>query len=394
MTQRERILAIAVGGMLVMLAFWWGFDKYRTAIKQRTNKLATLDQDQMKLREQILQGHLADRQMTEYMLRSLPGNAERARSVYQQWLLETGLKHKIDDLNVDPTTAMPVGDLYQRLSFRVSGKGSMPDLSHLLYDFYSKDYLHLIRELTIRKVKNQEDLTIEMSIDAIALLETASDAKPPEGSSWRVRGDVAAYRDPIMNRNFFEPPNGAPLFGGSSEVEAIVGRDSPIPLAAKDPEGDQVVYEFVEPPPSFVRLDSRSGTLHVNSDQLREFTLQVRATDDGYPTRSTELELKVSVVQPPAPPPAEPPKLAFDDSTQTVLTGLVHGRDDWTAWMHVRTKDTTLKLRVGDQFEIGSLKGKVIEVAPKFVELEIEGRRFTLKPNGILKEAADRAQED
>jgi hypothetical protein len=120
----------------------------------------------------------------------------------------------------------------------------------------------------------------------------------------------------------------------------------------------------------------------------------VRATDNGYPTRSTDQELKIKVVPPPPPPPAEPPKLAFDDSTQTVLTGLVHGRNDWTAWMHVRTKNQTLKLRVGDQFEIGSLKGKVIEVTPRFVELEIDDRRFTLKPNGILKEAADRAQED
>ena len=394
MTQRERILAIGVGGLLVMVALWWGLGKYRTAIQQRTNQLAALDTDQQQLREQIMQGHLADRQMTEYRLRSLPGDQERARSVYQQWLLTTGTKNNISGLNVDPTTAMPVGDLYHRLSFRVSGKGSMPDVTALLHDFYAKDYLHAIRELTVRKIKNQEDLSIEMSIDAIAIADTPADAQPPEGASWRVSGDLATYRDPIMNRNFFEPPNGAPSFGGSGTVEAIVGRDSPIPLAARDPEGDTVVYEFVEQPPPYVTLDRNSGTLHVKSDEPREFTLLVRAIDNGYPTRSTEQELTVKVVEPPAPPPAEPPKLAFDDATQTVLTGLVHGRNDWTAWMHVRTKDKTLKLRVDDQFEIGSLKGKVIEVTPKFVVLEIEDRRFTLKPNGILKEAADRAQED
>jgi hypothetical protein len=56
--------------------------------------------------------------------------------------------------------------------------------------------------------------------------------------------------------------------------------------------------------------------------------------------------------------------------------------------MHVRTRDMTLKLRVGDAFEIGSLKGKVVEVTPRKVILETEGRQFELRPSGNLSEAA------
>jgi len=197
-----------------------------------------------------------------------------------------------------------------------------------------------------------------------------------------------------MNRNFFEPPNGAPQYTGRPEIEAIVARDSPVPLTFKDPEGHQIRYEFVETPPEFVRLDEPSGTLHIKSDEKREFQIQVRAIDDGYPRRTTEQTLTVKVVDPPPPPVAPPPKLAFDDATQTVLTALVQGRDEWTAWMHVRTRDTTLRLKVGDGFEIGSLKGKVVDVTPRYVTLEIDGRRFTLKPSGNLSEAAKRAEED
>ena len=137
-----------------------------------------------------------------------------------------------------------------------------------------------------------------------------------------------------------------------------------------------------------------SGTLRINSDQKQEFDLQVRARDAGFPRRTTEQTLKVRVVDPPPPPPEPAAKLAFDDATQTVLTALVQGRDEWTAWMHVRTRDKTLRLKVGDGFEIGSLKGQVIEVTPRFVMLEIDGRRFTLKPAGNLKEAAKRAEDD
>jgi hypothetical protein len=119
----------------------------------------------------------------------------------------------------------------------------------------------------------------------------------------------------------------------------------------------------------------------------------VRAIDSGYPSRSTEQRLTVRVVDPPPPPPEPEPKLAFDDSTQTVLTALVQGRNESTAWLNVRTKATTLKLRPGDQFEIGSLKGSVVEATPQFVTLEVEGRRFTLEPGDNLSEAAKRSEE-
>lgn len=141
-------------------------------------------------------------------------------------------------------------------------------------------------------------------------------------------------------------------------------------------------------------MDERSGTLRVKSDEKQEFQIRVKATDNGYPSRTSEQDLTVKVVDPPPPPTLEPPKLKFDDAKQTVLTALVHGRNEWTAWMHVRTRDKTLRLKVGDGFEIGSLKGDVIEVTPRYVMLEIEGRRFTLKPAGNLSEAAQRAEED
>ena len=64
-------------------------------------------------------------------------------------------------------------------------------------------------------------------------------------------------------------------------------------------------------------------------------------------------------------------------------------------WAVTRRAAVGGKLRVGDEFEIGSVKGKVVSVGPKYIELEMEeDRRFTLKPAGVLREAADRAMED
>ncbi len=253
--------------------------------------------------------------------------------------------------------------------------------------------MHRIRDLSLRPTR-EGDFDVELTIDAIALLSAPDDLPLREETSWRVASDVNEYRDPILNRNLYKPPNEPPKYSGRPVIEVVVGRETPVPLTYKDPEGHTITYAFAEPPPANFTLDERSGTLRVKSDEKKEFQIRVKATDNGYPSRTSEQDLTVKVVDPPPPPTPEPPKLEFDDAKQTVLTALVQGRNEWTAWMHVRTRDKTLRLKVGDGFEIGSLKGEVIEVTPRYVMLEIEGRRFTLKPAGNLSEAAKRAEED
>ncbi|QDT03270.1 hypothetical protein K227x_16520 [Rubripirellula lacrimiformis] len=393
MTQRERYLAILVGGLLVVGGVWWGFDKYRSAVKKRTNEITRLEQEQQRLTEQTLQGEYANRQMGEYMIRSLPGNLELAQGKYQQWLIGIVQDNNLIYPSVDPTPARPIGGMYHQLGFRVSGTTDIPNLIGLLHSFYAKDYLHRIRELAVRPSR-QGGFTVEMTIDAAALMAVPNELIEPVDASWRVDGSLAAYRDPILDRNFFAPPNEAPRYQGNDVIEAIVGRETPSPLTFKDTEGNKLTYELVEGPTEFVSLSGETGTLKINSPTKQEFPITVRATDNGYPARTSEQKLLVKVVDPPPPPKSAPEKPKFDDSTQTVLTALVQGRDEWMAWMHVRTRDQTLRLRVGDAFEIGTLKGEVVEVTPKFVMLEIDGRRFSLKPAGNLSEAAKVAEPE
>jgi hypothetical protein len=391
MTDRERFLSILVAGVLGIACVWWAFGKYNAAVTIRNNQITQLQQEQQRLNEQRLQGEYANRQMGEYMIRSLPGNPERAQSQYQQWLLDTVHANKLSKIQVDANSSRTIGGLYQLLDFRVRGNSDAPGLIRFLHEFYSKDYLHRIRDFSVRRTRDG-DFQAELSIDAIAMLAAPEDLPSRDEPSWRVDGDVSAYLDPIMNRNLYEPPNQSPGYAGPPVLEAIAGRESPSPLSFNDPEGHPLKFELVEGPQEFVRLDPASGTLRVTSDQTREFQVAVRATDGGYPPKSAEQKLTVRVVDPPAPEPEPPPKLAFDDATQTVLTALVQGRDEWTAWMHVRTRDQTLKLRVGDSFEIGSLKGKVVEVTPRFVMLEIDGKQFELRPSGNLSDAAKSAE--
>ena len=387
MNERERFLSILVAGLLVATGVWWGFGKYNKAIGSRQNQIDQLVTAQAKLNEKRLQGEFANRQMGEYVLRSLPGDPEQAQSQYQQWLLDLVHDSDLTETLVDANSSRKIGDLYQLLDFRVRGNSDVPGVLKLMYSFYSKDYLHRIRDVSLRK-NRQGGFQLEMSIDAIALLGAPNELPTREDISWRIDGDLASYLDPIMNRNLYEPPNQAPKFGGRSELEAIVGRDTPTPLAFNDPDGHGMRYELVDGPYEFVSIDSRSGTLRIRSDETTEFDVTVRATDDGYPNRSSEQRLVVKVLDPPPPEPEPEPPVGFDDASQTVLTALVQGRNEWTAWLHVRTKDETIKLRIGDAFEIGTVAGSVVSVNARSVILDVAGNELELQPSGNLLEAA------
>ena len=392
MNEREKNLVKIIGAILVMYLLWAGYGRYQSAVSQRTRLISQLTSRQKELSEKINMGAVADGTFGEYRARSLPSNVEAADSQYRKWLLALVHGREMDNVDVSKATSRTISGIYQKFDFGIKGSMDLPALIGMMHDFYAKDYLHRIRELSISPRKG--GFTVSMKVDAIGLANAPNDLPERPEPSYRVDADAQAYIDAIMNRNLYEPPNQAPRYSGGRSIEAIVGRDSPTPLTFKDPEGHDVRFELAEEPPEFVRLDSRSGTLRVKSDVTQEFELLVRAIDSGYPPQTTEQTITVRVVDPPPPPVAPPAEPSFDDASQTVLTALLQVRGDWTAWMHVRTRDETLKLKIGDTFEIGTLKGTIFDVTPRYATLEIDGRRFELRPSGNLGVAAKRAELD
>src|SRR6056297_2158367 len=393
MTQREKILSILIGSLIGIVGLQWMFNKYRDAKLAKTNQIASLQEKSNDLNMKLLQGAMAERQMGEYRVRSLPGDPENAVAAYNSWLMEWVKEAGLVNPEVRVTGSTPNRELYRQYRFTVAGTASLPEAIELLHAFYLKDYMHRISGVTI-KPDSKGDLKLDMRIDALGLNTVPADVPPPASESWRVDSSLVAYQEAILNRNFFEPPNKAPEFRGSPQVEAIVGSRSPATLQFEDAENHPIRYEIAGKVPEFVELDGDSGTLQMEPKQTGEFEILVRAIDAGYPSRTTEQLVKVKVGDPPVVV-EEEPEPEFDHARQTVLTALLTGGDDWEAWMNVRTSGKTLKLREGDRFEIGTVKGKVVEVTPKFVVIEVDDRRFTLSPNDAsLSEAAKRAVED
>lgn len=389
MNSRERVLAILVGALFIIGGGQWAFNKYKDALKFKKNQFESLQSRQMQLSEKRNLGAFADRQMGDYLVRSVSSNTETARSDYQAWLFEVIEQNKIRSAKVTAGRVQPVGDLYQVLTFTIDGLADMPSILGFVHEIQAKDFLHRMRVVDVRPAKSGEGFNLKVTIDVASLNDAPEKAIEPGETSWRVESDLAVYADPILNRNLFEPPNKAPSFSGSKTLTATKGRREAFPLVFKDPDGHKVQFELVDPPEN-VSIDKTSGTLRVDYDELKEFDVVVRAVDSGYPKQSAQETLLVKVVNAPDPPKEEPPvvELKFDDAKQTYLTGLVTSGDDWMAWMNVRTRGKTLKLRQGDEFEIGSVKGVVKTINADEVTIQVGEREISLTTNKVALKAA------
>lgn len=419
MNQRERYLSIGIGGLFLVLGSNWAFNQYRAAIKFRQGRVSALTSEAGDLQAKLLAGAEAERQLGEYKARSLSSDSEVAKSSYQAWLLSTVGGLGVADAVVDPISSGPVDDLYTQFGFRVSGKTDLKGVVDLVYAIQARDQLHRIREISFAPVRqtlrqaagnaeaDSNTLSLVLMIDAIGLNIAESVPTPPsEKPSWRITRSLDASREAILNRNLFQPPNQSPLFEGDVQIVAFRGTANELPLKFTDPENHNVSVNIQGDLPEWVRWDAESAKLvvtppadaddtdadegsEVQAKTIEQFEVQATATDDGYPHRQTTQSLVIKTQPPPTPPEAPKAAMGFDDATQTFLTALVQGGDDWTAWMNVRTRGKTLKLKIGDEFEIGSISGKVTGVTARLVTLEINGKTYELRPSGKLSDVLE-----
>jgi hypothetical protein len=102
------------------------------------------------------------------------------------------------------------------------------------------------------------------------------------------------------------------------------------------------------------------------------------------------------VIDPPPPPAPKVEEPKFDPATQSRVSAVLGGRKGPEAWIRSMTDGKTFELAVGDDFELGTIKAKVVSINLKesFVELETDGRRWTVGMDSTLTEAFAKSQVD
>ena len=396
MTDREKKLAIVVGvlavtvvGYLVYSAWSSRIETLKTSAFNLSNTIS--DQD-----TEIIKGDRAFQTIKDFRRRSLPANAEVARSQYKAWLLDLAEKQiKFDEPVVAPGTITRGGTIsrgvdvpYKRLTLTVSGKGTLQQLTEFLHAFYGTDLTHQIRSMDIKPIDESRQLEIFLGVEALVVDKADSvDTLSPQPSSLADEKPLDTYLAAILNRNLFGPANRPPEIDSIRSQRSHVGETVSVSLEAEDEDPlDKITFRLADGSPEGASLSG--DKLRFRSGEVGEYEITVIATDDGLPPKSAQTTFSVKVSEKPAvavrpDPPAPKPKPYFEDAEFAFVTAIIEVNGQRELWLNVRTSGETMKLSEGDRFTVKRMKGIVSRIGEKDVDVTAAGesRRFGLGEN-------------
>lgn len=390
MTPRERTLAIAVGAIVVLLGAWFIQQGISSRFRDRRALIENLEGDIAKQRLEALQSAAASRKRNEYEARSLPSQSDLARSLYQRWLLEQVQEADIEKPLVSSVASRDEGGALTRHQFNISGRARLNELVKLLYALQRVDTLHRISRLSIRRVQESKDLDIQISMEALALKTAPVNGKLPLQPSPRLANtQLVDFLRPIEERNLFGPQNQPPQMAAASPT-LVTNKSADFAVKASDPDPlDKVTYRLTKSTAADALLDAETGKLRWTPKKPGKYEFTVEAIDDGTPSKSTQRTFTVAVNDPPPPEPpkVEPKTLAFDAAKFTVLTAVLEVSGETEVWLLIRPQGKTLKLRTGDEFEIGSVKGEVVAIGQNDFSFKMDGELRSLGKGDTLDQA-------
>lgn len=241
MTQREKILAGAVAGTVVLWGAMRGLDKYRAAVdanESKASKAATaLDDAEFA----VDRGERAKQRLIDWSKRALPTDRDVAKSLYQDWvrtqLSSSGLTvEQLSDKSFQRRETH-----YGELSLEARATGTLEQLTDFLFKFYSAPHLHRISAATITPAENGSKLTAVLSIDALILRDSTRTKELATGEGPKLAHTVDEFKTSLNGRNMF-----APQTPGADPNAALAG--AKFATAVSDGDGGYHMWILTENP--------------------------------------------------------------------------------------------------------------------------------------------------
>lgn len=387
MTDRERFLVMVICAVGLVALSFAGLQKVSGMFRHRKARIDALTTDIGKLKLKIRQGQQATSEMNEWEEQALSSDPEEAASRYKSWLTEWVHNHDVVDPEVKVEAARNNRDFYTVHPFTVSGRTDLRQLTTMMHKFYAARQLHRIRGLTVTPV-GEKELDVYLSIDALAL-PAAVDREEIVIDEERLAalGSLEDFEGPIFKRNLFSPENNSPRLSLRSSYRIEQGKKFTLEAKADDKDDiDKLTYNADIEELSGARF--RRGTLEWTPRELGEYSAVIEVEDDGIPTELDRKEIKFTVVEAREPPPPKP-QIRFDFAEYTQFNAVIIKDDVPTAWLWVRPTDEMLKVQEGDSFEIGDMKGRMLEIGLAEAVFESDGRRFRMNLRQFVGKAED-----
>jgi hypothetical protein len=371
MSQRERLLAIGTGALVVMLAVFFGWSQITTMFDSRQTALRNVQQ-QVSQQKELLQKEMRQKQQLEEVIQGTIA-AEDAQSVnnYKSWLLGLVMDSGFENPNVNPRTENR-SKLFQQAIFTVKGRADLEQVSSFLVKFYQSTEHHQIRGLKLTPITNSRlvdvDFTIILLMGNGGTRVTVSDQQVAQADHKKLQEMASA----IVNRNFFSDQNVAPKWSDVATQTFPRGEPIEVALTATDANaGDKLTYKLVEGPEG-ASVDPSTGTLRWRASENGDYDVRVSVTDNGLPRQSSEMTFKLAVGDP------RPRQANFDHAAQAFLVATILNDPESEMWVHLRTTGKMLKLRQGDTLKVGSVEAEITHIGPRDVHLKAERGRLRL----------------
>jgi hypothetical protein len=396
MNSREKLVAALVGVVIVGVVAWFAASWYFGALQARETQLAKLKSEVNKLELDQRKAQQASKRLADYEQRSLPPDAELAKILYEKWLHQVAadVEPKLNVAINAKIPAAPAKGTFSRLNFTVTTQGELPQIVDFLYRIQRVDWLHRIDNLTLVPRNDSRKIEVTLDISALSVRTAAPMKELTEVVAEEYKDkQLAEYRDPIINRNFFSAPNRKPQLDLPSRTDAVIDRTFEQTIKASDPDAfDKIAsYTLVKADDETAKLDSKTGKFSWRPKKKGDFAFEFSVKDDGLPSQTSEVKRMLVTVKDPKPPDVAPRKPSFDDAKYTVLTAVIDDSGTSEIWLNVRPKGEKRVLQVGDKFEIGSVKGEVSEIGVDDVLILVDGklRRLEVGQTLALAESGD-----
>lgn len=203
MSDREKILAIAVATLVALMGASKGWSSYQATRQRNLQVQQEVAQELSNSRTATARGRRAQQKLSQWRRQSLPSDPDIAKSLYQDWLQQqlTAAGLQVKELN--NRSSRTSSENYQQFSFVVNASGKLNQLTDFLYRFYQAKHLHRISAANLAPTDERKSLSISLTVDALLLDNADRKDQLADGASEELQQTLDQFSNDIVGRNLF-----------------------------------------------------------------------------------------------------------------------------------------------------------------------------------------------
>jgi len=402
LSPRERILALLVAALIPMFVLFGGYSWFTSALDSNDTELrrlrAAINQQKVKQATALA----ASERRHLYRWASLPSNVSVGYGRYQDWLFDLAQDCQLRDPALKQLPGLPkrlnselIYDA-RKVGFEVVG--SLEQIVEFLYRFEQKQALHRISSFQVNPVeatlagrRADADFNLILQIDVIFLPDADQQTELPAGNWPRLARTLEEYKQVVVGRNIFGPPNEAPTISSISAGTMEPGQTIRLPITASDDSVGGLEFELTSSSCKDAQLEvatsGRSATFVCPGlEDEGRYEFEVQATDHGFPRKSSTRSFTIRVQEPDEEPVAvsEPP---VPDAELTRITALTrNAKLEKEAWLYIQSQGVEKIVTVGETFTLDGKRWVLHSHDFKTCVFECDGKLLKFKRGSRLSE--------